>query len=102
VLGYLTVNKTVQPSITPNLLKELCKDKLWAIDTNQYVTWCQFIILGGDWPNRHRKHKQSNPTNRFKPCCSLIDHFVLSFFYTLYTFWRTMSYRLYTFWFEWM
>jgi hypothetical protein len=28
VLGYLTTNKTVQPSITPNLLKELCKDKL--------------------------------------------------------------------------
>ena len=28
VLGYLTVNKSVQPSISPNLLKELCKDEL--------------------------------------------------------------------------
>lgn len=28
VMGYLTVNKAIQPSITPNLLKELCKDEL--------------------------------------------------------------------------
>jgi hypothetical protein len=28
VIGYLTANKTVQPSIAPNLLKALCKDDL--------------------------------------------------------------------------
>lgn len=28
VIGYLTVNKFVKPSISPNLLKELCKDEL--------------------------------------------------------------------------
>ncbi len=28
VLGYLTVNKSIKPSITPNLLKALCKDEL--------------------------------------------------------------------------
>jgi hypothetical protein len=28
VLGYLSVNKNVQSSISPNLLKELCKDEL--------------------------------------------------------------------------
>lgn len=28
LIGYLTVNKSVQPSISPNLLKELCKDEL--------------------------------------------------------------------------
>jgi len=28
VIGYLTVNKYVKPSISPNLLKELCKDEL--------------------------------------------------------------------------
>jgi hypothetical protein len=28
VLGYLSVNKSKQPSISPNLLKELCKDEL--------------------------------------------------------------------------
>lgn len=28
VLGYLSVNKSNQPSISPNLLKELCKDEL--------------------------------------------------------------------------
>lgn len=28
IIGYLTVNKFVKPSISPNLLKELCKDEL--------------------------------------------------------------------------
>lgn len=28
VVGYLTANKSIQPSITPNLLKALCKDQL--------------------------------------------------------------------------
>lgn len=28
ILGYLTVNKSIKSSITPNLLKALCKDEL--------------------------------------------------------------------------
>lgn len=28
IIGYLTVNKFMKPSISPNLLKELCKDEI--------------------------------------------------------------------------
>ena len=28
IIGYLTANKSVKPSVTPNLLKALCKDDL--------------------------------------------------------------------------